>query len=314
MVKFGPLQVRLVHAENHRPFLEHDDDDADDAAATKRFVEVEPEAEYYIAVKKIKETNVEIIVDIYVDNKRVASEVLDSELEQSKNDYFGVKQRGDSCSYRALKFVPPPIREEEEEEEAHDDGKKTKFTKEQVVQTMMGNVRIVVSEAKFRTRRKEKKPLLVPTMTPETITLPSHLSNRKAMRSTVGRHRTTVELEDNNLDWYPTKHLESFTFHYGTAQALMLAGILSQARQKTTTMKKKTKNQVTPERQSSPAAMECIDLTIDDDDDDDDYHDDPPIFSRRLNRVTPERAISARAARSNPPRRRHVKRKIIDLT
>ena len=99
MVQVNSLEVQLVHAETKVPFKEHQK-----KGCGQVYVEVEPDTEYFISVKKIRRTDKKLLMRLTVDGKDIGYKVHFHEREYAAN-YYGLLIRQDGVdSNKALKF------------------------------------------------------------------------------------------------------------------------------------------------------------------------------------------------------------------
>ena len=83
MVKQGDFEIELVHADSKVPFKEHEKDG-------KVYVEVEPDAEYYISVKRIgRNHDGSLMVQYLVDDQDLGYHTTFHKIDEEP-DYSGV--------------------------------------------------------------------------------------------------------------------------------------------------------------------------------------------------------------------------------
>jgi len=101
MVQIGDFEVQLVDADNDTkaPFKEHPKDG-------KVFVEAEPDAEYFISVRKVNETNEQFCLHFTVDGTALGYSQSFGRGASAEPTYRGLWSRTRGVStHKALKFV-----------------------------------------------------------------------------------------------------------------------------------------------------------------------------------------------------------------
>lgn len=228
MVQFGNLQVMVVEAESKTPFKEHTNE-----VDAKQYVEVEPEAEYFITTRKTGQSEKPLVLGFEVDGTPLNYSCYYSSnfcSTQDDIDYHGmfVRNHDGTTTDRALKFVIPPSLEGEQDSE---------------LPQFFGTIKMRVHEAVVASSRVADDACphslsggTTRKLSPEQVTIPKGKGGlkEKVIRSAEGEYSitsTSVSARERNFDWSSGEFLGELTLHCCTAMGLLKAGILSAAHQ-----------------------------------------------------------------------------------
>lgn len=218
MVQEGDFLFELVDAETKLPFKEHVKDD-------KVYVEVEPDAEYFIKLRKVGSTGFgtssgKIVCEFHVDGKSLGYQRTYSDRDPSTcEDYFdGIFERRNGCDHiTALKFMKAQVIDEK-------DGATTGGRT-----LMMGKVEVFIYEGIFDKMRENTK--LSDFASPFTATglAPGQDGDdfkKKNIRSARGSVSNSHTIAGSHPSYRQGRHLDIISLNYCAAVGLIHVGVL----------------------------------------------------------------------------------------
>jgi hypothetical protein len=210
MVIVNDFEFQLVSAKDKIPFKEYTKDG-------KTYVEVEPDAEYFLSVKKVTHKASKVKCEYRVDGKDLQS--TKTYFRPKRRAHFvGNHSRSEGIKHKnALKFVRASF----------------KNTNDKSRSTMagMGKVELVVHNAIFDGQRKRRDPKAsYPTFTAPTIRIndEAYITMKKDLRSGEGHHVESKPYDKNTVRKCYKKgdHLYTITLHYCATPGLIAVGVL----------------------------------------------------------------------------------------
>ena len=211
MVIVNDFEFQLVSAEDKTPFKEHGGEGG------KTYVEVEPDVEYYLSIRKVRPLLTGVVCHYKVDGKQLDyhSTFFDNNFDGADTMYNGIVSWSNGVERnRALKFV------------------KAKFTSGDagIGSTMagMGTVDLIVSKAIYSHeyyKTNHTCSLATPTIKMEDG---GGDTMKKNVRSAEGSCVETSTYDSNeSMSYYETgKHLYTITLYYCATPGLIAVGVL----------------------------------------------------------------------------------------
>lgn len=213
MVQHGDFLIQLVEAESKAPFKEHYHEG-------KTFVEVEPDAEYFISITKTGSTEVypcqRLAVGLCVDGKPLNYAMTINTRYETTHPFFkGIfTYENGVATQTGLKFVTPP---KAQEPVAYAAENKT---------SGIGSVTIKIFEApKIRTLPSGDRVDAMEMNATTPISQAAGASYKKEVRSSIGTHRLVKAAPRLCGDMGPL--VSSITLRYCTTPDLIQMGVLS---------------------------------------------------------------------------------------
>jgi hypothetical protein len=228
MVKFGAFDIQLVHAESHEPFKEH-------LKEHKTYVEVEPDAEYFLHIKKIETTETPLVLRYFIDGKDLGYQSWFKCGTSTGKDFRGIMHQRDGVEvHKALKFVKPK----------HSDNNVTAIGGPEI----SGKIEIKMYEGIFDGYRESPQGF-TSDFTPETrMNLDDNdvrFFQEKVVRSAEGATTTKKRLHSTER-FRKGCLLETYTLHYCTTKGLIVVGVLEEAPRSGLRENKRPATTVTP--------------------------------------------------------------------
>lgn len=215
MVQIGDLDIQLVDAETKLPFKEH-------LNKGKVYVEVEPNVEYYISLRKIKVSEDVLVCQYYVDGKGLdySTPYYPSFVNQESPHYRGLWSFEDGVStMKALKFQKPKLLL---------NGESTQNANKSPT-IMMGQVKVDVFAGVYKGQRQRYQ--IDRSSGFETASADRGATDKKKnLRSGGGKatDSSTIPTEYGHYDM--GSKLYSITLNYCAASGLVLCGVLPKPR------------------------------------------------------------------------------------
>lgn len=209
MVQQGDFTVELVEANSKTPFKEH-------YKNAKVYVEVEPEAEYFINIKKTgKERRHVSVVKFVVDDTPLDYKLCYQQRElTSSPNYRGLRSVGNGMrTHTALKFEKPCLVGPKE------DGRSGS--------SLMGKVEIKIHEGILRGKKTTRDHMKQAISSEVDSALLHHGNGKKVLRSTEGSETLSKPVSSKSFRSYKRgKEVETITLYYCAAVGLIQAGVL----------------------------------------------------------------------------------------
>jgi hypothetical protein len=210
MVVKGDFKIELVEAQTKVPYKEHTKDG-------KTYAEVEPNAEYFISIQRIRAVNFvnqNIMVRFAVNGNNLGwSKTYNSNSMNKEPTCYGLYECKDGViSDRALRFVKPEI--------LAGTAGSASINNEPVIGNI--EVNIYIESRTYVDKSPGKDTLGI--MKAATVSSSEDLSKAKFVRSAAGKttHLTTV----SSTKSVKGAKLETITLHYCTVPGLMHVGVL----------------------------------------------------------------------------------------
>jgi hypothetical protein len=214
------FEIQLVEAVSKRPFPEHYKDG-------QTYIEVEPDAEYFVGIRKIAASRTPLIVTIKVDGKSLGLRYRYHRQKSSAAKYKGianVKIDG-TIDFCALKFVKPSLSRVAHQSEA--------WRRNIQHPRSLGNVEINIYEGKERLFQQQTAILPkdddwstdfgVPQVALLATTSGSGGSKKKCLRSRSGHASVASKVETTRFKQKAL--LETITLNYCATPGLIMAGV-----------------------------------------------------------------------------------------
>lgn len=203
MVNVGEFEVQLVEAESKTPFKEFEKDG-------KIYVEVEPDVEYFVAIRKTQKSEDCKKVQVFVDGKDLDYKITyKAKTISSGWSYRGIRSHENGVStHRALKLVKP------------------KFTANNA-----GNANLLMGSVELKIFRAESTGQVVRqrgsrhTFEAAPISISSS-GKKKNLRSEEGSTAISKTKPSQFKKMKSKELLETITLNYCSALGLIEAGVL----------------------------------------------------------------------------------------
>ena len=216
MVVVGDLEIKIVWADTKEPFLEHQKDGA-------TYIEVEPDAEYFVAIKRIS-MNGPALISCYVevDGKDLGWNTWFDAITSFNN--VGLREGPtNNRHHRCLRFVKPKIKDNAE-------GKAMGYAPQAYV-PLIGKIIVRVYEAEREimpsnsTIPSGPNPVLKATLATDHSMAPQQkiASKLKYVRSSTGGvSRANIA---SNYKFSKVRQIDQVVLNYATMPGLIKAGL-----------------------------------------------------------------------------------------
>jgi hypothetical protein len=208
MVVKGDFKIELVEAQTKVPYKEHTKDG-------KTYAEVEPNAEYWISIQKIRAVsfaNQNVCVRVKVDGKCPGWTTSYNPSSVDKEPaFFGLVECKDGVtSSRALRFVKPEILAGIGSASANE--------------PMIGNIEVEIYAIAATYVDNSRLQDKLGTMEATTVSSRGGMSKAKFVRSAAGK--TTHLMTSSSKKYVQGPKLQAIMLHYCTVPGLMHVGVL----------------------------------------------------------------------------------------
>ncbi|GKY92178.1 hypothetical protein MPSEU_000189100 [Mayamaea pseudoterrestris] len=203
MVVRSGFQVDLVDAETKKPFKEHEKDG-------KVYVEVEPDTDYFIAIRRITQEGFPKILSLYsVDGKKLDYHQPHDEID-AETFYQGIWSRIDGKDQiKALRFAKPSPAEAGKGYEGN-----TGFVEIKLYEAIFEGVEPVIDHISS----VELHP---------SVDAARASSKKKFLLTKAGTSTIFDDTKSDTMSWYSKgKEFDRISFNYCSALGLILAGVL----------------------------------------------------------------------------------------
>jgi hypothetical protein len=210
------FEIQLAEAVSKRPFPEHSKDG-------QTYIEVEPDAEYFVSIRKVAFTPTPLIVTIKVDGKRLGLRYRYHRCKSSAPKYKGlanVKEDG-TIYFCALKFVKPSLSRVGNEVEACRGNSNARSMGSVEINIYEGKERVIQQQTSIRPQENRITDFGVPQVA--IATAGSGGSKKKCLRSRSGHESVASKVESARFKQKAL--LESTTLNYCATPGLIMAGI-----------------------------------------------------------------------------------------
>jgi len=210
MVQQGDFTVQLVDAETKVPFKEHYKDD-------KVYVEVEPDIDYFISMKKTGKSDPGCSKCYFgIDNRNLGYyRRYNNECVYDSPSFCGLLQYENGVStHNALKFVKPPI---------NDDGSSTS-------RLLMGKIELKVYEGIFdgykQPRNSSRSSCDSWKDAPTLESKKTKATEKKILRSVEGSIKLSKSVDSMGIRYRTGRLLDTIVLNYCAAVGLIEVGVL----------------------------------------------------------------------------------------
>lgn len=217
----GGFKIELVEANTKTSYKEHYSDG-------KVFVEVEPNAEYFVSIQRVEKAKCPLGITFTIDGKNLGwlCWYRNINIPSPIPRYIGLFERKNGIALsRALKFVTPTILNGLPNNN-HNDKKRTN-------DPMIGEVRVDIYEENVNERRIEENSNseLVPDLITKMDEAPAVISgdvvkSKKTVITSVAGTSEQMEKVEAVPKGSTGKLLQSVTLYYGTVVGLIHVGVI----------------------------------------------------------------------------------------